>query len=80
MTAIKKWGNSLAVRIPAHLAQQLNLRENTPVDYAILDGSLVIKPVSDRETYSLRHLLDGVTAENIHDETDTGTYVGKEIW
>lgn len=80
MTAIKKWGNSLAVRIPAHLAQQLNLSENTPVDYAVVDGSLVIRPVAEQGPYSLKHLLDRVTAENIHGETETGTAVGQEIW
>jgi antitoxin MazE len=80
MTAVKKWGNSLAVRIPSHLAQQLNLTENTPVDYAVVDGSLVIRPVTEQGPYSLKHLLDRITAENIHGETETGTAVGQEIW
>jgi antitoxin component of MazEF toxin-antitoxin module len=31
MPALRKWGNSLAVRIPAPLARQFNLTENTPV-------------------------------------------------
>jgi antitoxin MazE len=80
MTAVKKWGNSLAVRIPSHLAQQLNLAENTPVDCAVVDGSLVIRPVTEQGPYSLKHLLDRITAENIHGETETGTAVGQEIW
>lgn len=79
MTAIKKWGNSLAVRIPAQLAQQLNLTENTPVNYTVVDGSLVISRVTQEETYSLDQLLDRVTKENIHGETDTGPAVGREI-
>ena len=79
MTAVKKWGNSLAVRIPAHVAQQLNLTENSPVDFAVVDGSLVIRPVTEHRSYSLKRLLGWITAENIHGETKTGAAVGKEI-
>lgn len=80
MTAVKKWGNSLAVRIPAQLAKKLNLTENTPVDCAVVDGSLVISRVDQQGTYSLDQLLNRVTKENIHGETDTGSVVGQEIW
>lgn len=80
MATVKKWGNSLAVRIPAQLAQQLNLTENTPVNYAVVDGSLVISRVTQQRTYSLAQLLDRVTKENIHGETDTGPVVGREIF
>ena len=80
MPALKKWGNSLAVRIPAPLARQLNLTENTLVECAIVDGSLVISPVTEPRPYSLDQLLDRVTPENIHDETYMGAPAGKEIW
>jgi antitoxin MazE len=80
MPGVKKWGNSLALRIPAHLARQLNLTANTPVDYAVVDGNLVVRPIRTHPPYSLDQLLDGITEENIHDETDMGVAVGKEIW
>ncbi len=32
MPVIKKWGNSLGLRIPAHFAVQLRIEENTAVD------------------------------------------------
>jgi len=80
MPAVRKWGHSLAVRIPAHLAQQLNLRENTPVECAIVDGSLMITPVTENRPYSLDQLLDQITPENIHGETEVGAPAGKEIW
>ncbi len=80
MPALRKWGNSLAVRIPAPLARQLNLTENTPVECAIVDGSLVISAVTEQPLYSLDQLLDRVTPENIHGETEVGAPAGKEIW
>ena len=80
MPALRKWGNSLAVRIPAPLARQLNLTENTPVECAVLDGSLVISPVIGTRPYSLDQLLDRVTPENLHGETAVGAPAGREIW
>ena len=80
MPSIKKWGNSFAIRIPTPLAQQLRLTENMPVDCAVVDGSLVVRPVAVRPPYSLDQLLDRITGENIHGETDIGRPAGKEIW
>lgn len=80
MPALKKWGNSLALRIPAHLARQLKLKENTPVAYTVMDGRLVVSPVIELRPYSLEKLLEGVTPENTHGETDVGAPAGKEIW
>jgi antitoxin MazE len=80
MPAVRKWGNSLALRIPAPIARQLKLAENTPVEYTIMDGSLVVSPVIERRPYSLDQLLDRITPENIHGETQVGAAAGKEIW
>ena len=80
MPTLRKWGNSLAIRIPAPLARQLNLTENTPVECVVMDGSLVISPVIGTRPYSLDQLLDRVTPENIHGETEVGAPAGQEIW
>jgi len=78
-TNIKKWGNSLAVRIPKHVADELRLDQNTEVDLEIDEGALHIKPKS-LPTYSLDQLLKNVSPENIHREMDTGTPQGREEW
>ena len=80
MPQVKKWGNSLALRIPIHLAQQLNLQENTEVECTVADGALMVKPAAARGPYTLKQLLDEVTTNNIHAETDTGSAQGREIW
>ena len=78
-TQIKKWGNSLALRIPKLLALDANLKLNKLVDISIDKGSIIITPISEKE-YSLKKLLEGVTKNNLHEEFDTGAPVGKEIW
>ena len=78
-TKIKKWGNSLALRIPKSFALNANLRQNELVDISIDKEKIIITPIGEKE-YSLDELLKGVSADNLHGEFDTGVPVGKEIW
>ena len=78
-TQIKKWGNSLALRIPKLLALDANLKLNKLVAISFDKGSIIITPIDEKE-YSLKKLLKGVSKNNLHGEFDTGTPVGKEIW
>ena len=78
-TTIKKWGNSLALRIPKLFAINANLKINKTVDISIDKGSIIITPINKKE-YSLEELLKGVNKSNLHGEIDTGAPVGKEIW
>ena len=76
---VAKWGNSLAVRIPQNLAKEISLAEGTEIDLGIVDGTLVMKPRS-RKRYSLDHLIEGITPENLHAEIESGTAAGNEAW
>ena len=78
-TKIKKWGNSLALRIPKSFALNANLRQNELVDLSIDKEKIIITPIGKKE-YSLGELLEGVSESNLHGEFDTGVPVGKEIW
>ena len=76
---VRKWGNSLAIRIPRTIAVESNLRKDSIVDLELVDGNLIIRPLRHEE-YSLQALLDEVTEDNIHGEVDMGAPVGKEAW
>ena len=78
-TKIKKWGNSLALRIPKSFALNANLRQNELVNLSIDKEKIIITPIGEKE-YSLDELLECVTESNLHGEFDTGDPVGKEIW
>jgi antitoxin MazE len=45
---IAKWGNSLAVRLPKAIADDLGLVEGQPVDVAIENGAVRLKPSAAR--------------------------------
>ena len=78
-TRMRKWGNSLALRIPKSFATAVGLREDVAVDLSILEGKLMVQ-LSPEESLHLDDLLRGVTDENLHGEWDAGPAVGKEIW
>jgi antitoxin MazE len=73
---ISKWGNSLAVRIPAPFAQEISLFEGSKVEIVMEEGKIVIR----RPRYVLEELLMLITPENLHTETQTNATVGNEEW
>jgi antitoxin MazE len=72
-TEIKKWGNSLALRLPLPLTASLSIVEGATVNLSIQDDSLLITPM--RKKYKLATHKKSPT-----DETDWGKPVGEEIW
>ena len=76
--AIRKWGNSLALRIPRTLAADTHLTSGSQVDVAVEDGRLIVAPVTAGMT--LDALLAAVTPENLHGEISTGRPLGREAW
>lgn len=78
-TKVQKWGNSLGVRIPRGLAEEVGLGAGTEVSLTVKDGELVLRP-SVPSRLNLGDLLAGVTPENIHAFVDTGDAVGAEAF
>ncbi len=78
-TKVQKWGNSLALRIPKAFALDAQLENDSVVEISLVDGRIIIKPIS-KPTWTLEQLLAGVNSENIHHETETGDAIGNEIW
>jgi antitoxin MazE len=76
---VRKWGNSLALRIPSGLAEDARLTDGTEVDVALKGGRLVIEPVTAPEV-SLAELVAGITAENLHQEQLADRPRGAEAW
>ncbi|WP_295844966.1 AbrB/MazE/SpoVT family DNA-binding domain-containing protein [Tardiphaga sp.] len=74
-----KWGNSIALRIPAAFAKELDVFEGKAAEITVKDGSLVVTPVLG-PVYTLDQLLAGMTTENLYGEIGTGGPVGNEVW
>lgn len=76
-TTVKKWGNSLAIRIPKVISEELSIQYDTEVEMIARKGSLILTP---RPCYLLKDLLAQVSQDNLHEEIDTGDRTGREEW
>lgn len=80
-TQIRKWGNTLVLSIPETLAEQAHLQEHSTVNISVKDNLLVIDFTEKRgSAITLDMLLAGITEENLHEEIETGSPVGNEVW
>ncbi len=59
---IRKWGNSLGLRIPLRLAKLLNLYQGSTVTLEIDHGRIIIRP----SKYCLDTMLKEITPRNRH--------------
>jgi antitoxin MazE len=78
-SSIRKWGNSLAIRIPAAVVQDLALTENSTVQI-VSNGVVATLQPQKRKQATLDELVAAITPQNLHQEIDWGCPVGKEVW
>jgi len=71
-----KIGNSLSIRIPKAMVDQLHLNPGTFGDLVINGDDLVVHV--RRPKLALEDLLGGITDKNMHSEVSTGQPQGAE--
>lgn len=77
-TSVARWGNSLAVRLPKGIAENVHLSEGSDVTFTTEGGKLIIE--SARPKYALEDLLAQMKPEHRRDEFDWGAPIGDEVW
>jgi len=73
---VKKWGNSLSIRIPASAARTLGIQDGSRVDIQVEGDHLVVQPHSVPD---LAALLKKTKRVNRPELADFGPPVGKEL-
>jgi len=76
---IRRWGNSLALRIPKPFAEEAGLREDGEAEISVEDGALRVEAVKP-PAWRLDELLAGVSRRNLHDEIEIPSPAGREVW
>ena len=74
---IARWGNSLGLRLPKHIAERAGLRAGARVEVEAEGGRIVISPAPPR--YDLAELLRGMTPEAMREAFDWGPDKGREV-
>lgn len=76
-TVIRKWGNSPALRLPTSVLKEAGYQLEQKVELIVSRGRIIIQP-SEKVEYDLDALVNGINAENAHDEVSFGSPVGNE--
>jgi len=74
---IRKWGNSLGVRIPKAVAVDAGLEEGTRVEVAVKGGAVVLKA---SDVPPLSDLLLKIKRGHRPPLAEWGGAVGNEVW
>ena len=74
---LKRWGNSLGLRIPKGIADAAGLKADDAVNIDTSQDGFIVKKA--RRKYVLAELLSRVTPENRHCAVDWGGPKGKEL-
>lgn len=75
---ITSWGNSLGIRLPQVLVQQVGLTEGALISLSIEGDKIILSPTKPK--YKLDELLANATPNMQHNEVDWGEPMGEEVW
>lgn len=79
---LAKWGNSLGLRLPKAVAEEVGLREDDELDVVVNGSELRLRPRPRARLYSLKEMLaemDRLGPQNRPELIDFGPDVGAEI-
>lgn len=76
---VKKWGNSLGLRIPQAIANQVNIQDGSTINLILKKNKIEIVPI-ESENYELDDLINSITDSNLYSEISVGEPIGNEIW
>lgn len=62
---IKKWGNSFAIRIPNHILQSLQIKEESILEITLEQNKIILEKKQDLAT-----LCQEITVNNLHSDLE----------
>ena len=79
-TKIKKWGNSLGLRLPKIVLESMGILEDSEIQISLGEGQMFLRPINREASFKLKDLVKKISKNNIHEKIDWGKKVGKEVW
>ena len=79
---IIRWGNSLGIRIPKYIVEELGLSANDEVECRIEQGQLMVKPIPKFPPKFPKYILSELLSQELELELeiDWGSSQGNEEW
>ncbi|WP_013322315.1 AbrB/MazE/SpoVT family DNA-binding domain-containing protein [Gloeothece verrucosa] len=75
---LSQWGNSLGIRLPQAIIQEIGLNEGDLLRISLENNRIILSPA--RPKYTLSELLQNISADQQHEEIEWGDPQGDEIW
>lgn len=75
---VKKWGNSLAARIPKAIADMIDLHLNQKINIEAKNGTIIITPVAEKKEYTIDELLSQCSSDSVKLDDEDKTWVNDE--
>ena len=77
---VSKWGNSLGIRIPKSISEDLRLREGSSLSLEPRRNGYLLRVAQPRVSYLIEDLVEQMRDEPEADEIDWGAPTGAEVW
>ncbi len=77
---IKKWGNSLGVRLPAVIAREAHLHTNQSVKISVINKQVVITPILDAPLTLEQRLKSFDPVRHGGESMSVNEHLGAEKW
>jgi antitoxin MazE len=77
-TTIQKWGNSLGIRIPKNITENLGLQEGSGISIYEKNGFIILE--KNPSLLDLKKVMKNYKPETYYKEIDWGDPIGKELW
>ncbi len=77
---VKQWGNNLGVRLPVAIARESQLKAHQRVKIRVLNGEIIIKPITDTPLSLEQRLAKFNPSEHAGEVMVTPQAVGAETW
>ncbi len=77
-TVVKKWGNSLGIRIPSALVKEYGMNDGSQLELIQKKEGFLLVPKSKKDR--LFEMLAKIDSTNVHSEEDLGNIEGNEAW
>jgi antitoxin MazE len=78
MSHVQKWGDTLAIRLPKAVSDQLGMADGTPVALKVEGDRLIVERQAPQRP-TMRDLLAQCRPENRPETIDWGPPVGREF-
>ena len=77
---VSTWGNSLGIRLPKKIVNELNISDGTMLDVKVVDNQIILDPKDEIDKLFSNFDFEEFYKNNKLEEIDFGEPVGNEIF